>query len=85
MTRRYFADDLGGSASLLVDVPTVLLAYEKSPTTTQARASPPKRTPTMMTMPTSRRRSARLLTSLRVVCDAPIYDLFCRFCQICQV
>jgi len=26
-----------------------------------------------------------LLTSLWVVCDAPVYDLFCRFCQIGQV
>ena len=50
-------------ASLLADVPTVLRAYEKSPTTAQARASAPKRAPTMMTSPTSRRRSARLAAS----------------------
>jgi hypothetical protein len=36
-------------SSLLADVPTVLLAYEKSPTTAQARASAPKRAPTMTT------------------------------------
>ena len=50
-------------ASLLADVPTVLLAYEKSPTTAQPRASAPKRAPTMMTPTTSRRRSARLASS----------------------
>jgi hypothetical protein len=50
-------------ASLLADVQTVLRAYEKSPTTAQARASAPKRAPTMMTSPTSRRRSACLAAS----------------------
>jgi hypothetical protein len=50
-------------ASLLADVPTVLLAYEKSPTTAQARASAPKRAPTMMTTLPSCRRSARLAAS----------------------
>ena len=50
-------------ASLLVDVPTVLRAYEKSPTTAQARASAPKRAPIMMTSPNLRRRSARLAAS----------------------
>jgi hypothetical protein len=50
-------------ASLLADVQTVLRAYEKSPTTAQARASAPKRAPIMMTSPTSRRRSARLAAS----------------------
>ena len=50
-------------ASLLADVPTVLRAYEKSPTTAQARASAPKRAPIMMTSPTSRRRSASLAAS----------------------
>jgi len=49
--------------SLLADVPTVLRAYEKSPTTAQARASAPKRAPTMMTSTTSRRRSACLAAS----------------------
>ena len=50
-------------ASLLADVPTVLLAYEKSPTTAQARASAPTRAPTMMTTLPSRRRSACLAAS----------------------
>jgi hypothetical protein len=50
-------------ASLLVDVPTVLRAYEKSPTTAQARVSAPKRAPIMMTSPNLRRRSARLAAS----------------------
>ena len=50
-------------ASLLADVQTVLRASEKSPTTAQARASAPKRAPTMMTSTTSRRRSACLAAS----------------------
>lgn len=50
-------------ATLLADVPTVLLAYEASPTTAQARASAPKRAPKTATLPICRRRSARIAAS----------------------
>jgi len=50
-------------ATLLADVPTVLLAYEASPTTAQARASAPKRAPKTATLPVCRRRSARIAAS----------------------
>ncbi len=55
--------------SLLADVLTVLWTYEKSPTTAQARTSAPKRARTMMTPPTSRRRS-ELLASTTLAGDA---------------
>jgi hypothetical protein len=47
-------------APLLVDVPTLLRAYDVSPTTAQARTSAPKRAPTTATLPIPRRRSARI-------------------------
>jgi hypothetical protein len=47
-------------ATLLADVPTLLHAYERSPTTAQARKSAPKRSPMAVTLPIARRRSVRL-------------------------
>jgi len=47
-------------APLLADVPTLLHAYERSPTTAQARKSAPKRSPMAVKLPIARRRSVRL-------------------------
>jgi hypothetical protein len=54
---------LAARAPLLADVPTLLRAYDVSPTTAQARTSAPKRAPTTATLPISRRRSACIAAS----------------------
>jgi hypothetical protein len=47
-------------APLLADVPTLLRAYDVSPTTARVRTSAPKRAPITATLPIPRRRSARI-------------------------
>ena len=50
-------------ATLSVDVPGILAAYEAAPTTAQARPSAPKRAPRSVAPPPAHRRSPRLAAS----------------------